>query len=84
MALSEKTSAVLSSALSNETAAQEVETILEQFLSGAYTVASIPTAVGKTGYIAFVSNGAGGDAILAFSDGTNWLRCDTKAAIAAS
>jgi len=31
-----------------------------------------------------VSDGAAGSPILAFSDGTNWLRSDTGAAVAAA
>ena len=49
---------------------------------GIYTVATVPSAV--VGGVIYVSNGAEGDPILAFSDGTNWLRSDTGAAIAAS
>ena len=36
------------------------------------------------GTVVFVSNGAGGSAILAFSDGTNWKRSDTGGTIASS
>lgn len=50
----------------------------------AYTVATAPTASNWTGENIYVSNGAAGSAILAFSDGTNWLRSDTGAAIASS
>jgi hypothetical protein len=32
----------------------------------------------------YVSDGAAGLPIAAFSDGTNWLRCDTRAVISAS
>jgi hypothetical protein len=46
-----------------------------------YTVASAPTAVGNTGSIIYVSNGAAGSPVIAFSNGTNWLRCDTLAII---
>lgn len=49
---------------------------------GVYTVATAPTAT--TGSVAYFSNGAAGDPVLAFFDGTNWLRCDTLAAISAS
>lgn len=52
--------------------------------TGTYTVASVPDATKHTGAIIYVSNGAAGNAVLAFSDGTNWLRSDTRAAIAAS
>lgn len=46
-----------------------------------YTVATLPDAV--AGGIIYVSDGAAGSAILAFSDGTDWLRSDTGAAVAA-
>lgn len=50
-----------------------------------YTVANAPSAAtAGAGTIVFVSNGAAGSAILAFSDGTNWKRSDTGATIAAS
>jgi len=49
-----------------------------------FTVATAPSAVGLTGSLIFVSNGAAGSAVVAFSDGTNWLRCDTLAAISAT
>lgn len=54
-------------------------------LLGAYTVATIPYTSGNTpikvGSVAFVADGAEGDPVLAFFDGTDWLRCDTRAAI---
>ena len=50
-----------------------------------YTVASAPSAAtAGAGTLVFVSNGAAGSAILAFSDGTNWKRSDTGATISAS
>ena len=50
-----------------------------------YTVASAPSAAtAGAGTLIYVSNGAAGGAILAFSDGTNWKRSDTGATIAAS
>mgnify|MGYP000341794989 FL=1 len=50
-----------------------------------YTVASAPSAAtAGAGSLVFVSNGAGGNPILAFSDGTNWKRSDTAATISAS
>lgn len=49
---------------------------------GTFTVAMVPDAV--AGGIIYVSDGAAGDAILAFSDGTDWLRSDTGAAVAAA
>jgi hypothetical protein len=50
-----------------------------------YTVANAPSASSAgAGTLVYVSNGAAGSAILAFSDGTNWKRSDTGATIAAS
>ena len=50
-----------------------------------YTVANAPSASSAgAGTVVFVSNGAAGSAILAFSDGTNWKRSDTGATIAVS
>jgi len=50
-----------------------------------YTVANAPSASSAgAGTLVFVSNGAAGSAILAFSDGTNWKRSDTGATISAS
>ena len=49
-----------------------------------YTVAGAPSAAtAGAGTVIYVSNGAAGSPILAFSDGTDWLRSDTGAAIAA-
>jgi hypothetical protein len=50
---------------------------------GVFTVATAPTTA-STGSVAYFSNGAAGSPILAFFDGTDWLRCDTGAAISAS
>ena len=49
---------------------------------GTYTVATAPSA--STGSVAYFSNGAAGSPVLAFYNGTNWLRVDTLAAISAS
>lgn len=49
-----------------------------------YTVATAPSAASIAGSLIYVSDGAAGSAILAFSDGTDWLRSDTGAAIAAA
>lgn len=54
------------------------------FLYPTFTVATVPAAASNTGVAIYVSNGAAGNPVLAFSDGTNWLRCDTLAAIAAA
>jgi hypothetical protein len=49
-----------------------------------FTVATAPSAVtAGAGTLIFVSNGAEGSPILAFSDGTDWKRSDTGATIAA-
>ena len=49
-----------------------------------YTVAGAPSAAtAGAGTLIYVSNGAAGSAILAFSDGTNWKRSDTGGTIAA-
>ena len=50
---------------------------------GVFTVATAPTGA-SAGSVAYFSNGAAGSPILAFFDGTDWLRCDTGAAISAS
>ena len=50
-----------------------------------YTVASAPSASDAgAGTIIYVSNGAAGSAIIAFSDGTNWKRSDTGGTLAAA
>lgn len=49
-----------------------------------YTVAGVPSASANTGAMIYVSNGAAGSPVVAFSNGTNWLRVDTLAAISAA
>ena len=50
-----------------------------------YTVASAPSAsTAGAGTIIYVSNGAAGNPIIAFSNGTDWKRSDTGATIAAA
>ena len=50
-----------------------------------YTVATAPSASSAgAGTLIYVSDGAAGSAILAFSDGTNWKRSDTGGTIAAA
>jgi hypothetical protein len=47
-----------------------------------FTVAGLPAAAtAGAGALAYVSDASGGG-ILAFSDGSGWLRCDTRAAVA--
>ena len=48
-----------------------------------YTVATAPSAASIAGSLIYVSDGAAGSPILAFSDGTDWKRSDTGATIAA-
>lgn len=48
-----------------------------------YAVAGVPAAAGNTGALIYVSNGAAGSPVVAFSNGTSWLRVDTLAAISA-
>ena len=50
----------------------------------AFTVATAPSAAGIAGTLIFVSDGAAGAAVVAFSDGTDFLRVDTRAAISAT
>lgn len=50
-----------------------------------YTVASAPSAAtAGAGTVIYTSNGAAGSPVLAFSNGTNWLRVDTLATISAA
>ena len=49
-----------------------------------YTVATAPSAASIAGALIYVSDGAAGNPILAFSNGTDWKRSDTGATIAAS
>jgi hypothetical protein len=50
-----------------------------------FTVATAPSAAtAGAGTLIFVSNGAAGSPVVAFSDGTDFLRVDTRAAIAAA
>lgn len=49
-----------------------------------YTVATAPSAASLAGTVVYVSNGAAGAPVLAFSNGTNWLRVDTLATISAT
>lgn len=53
-------------------------------VSQTFTVATVPAANNSVGGMIYVSNGANGSAIIAFSDGTDWLRVDTRGAISAT
>ena len=46
-----------------------------------YAVADLPAASSHTGAAVYVSNGAAGNPIMAFSNGSNWMRCDTNTAV---
>lgn len=48
-----------------------------------YAVATAPAASRFVGGLIYVTNGAAGAPVVAFSNGTNWLRVDTLAAISA-
>jgi hypothetical protein len=48
-----------------------------------YTAGTLPAAT-TAGQIIYVSDGAAGSPVLAFSNGTNWLRVDTLAAVSGS
>jgi hypothetical protein len=41
-------------------------------------------ATSSAGALVYVSNGASGNAVYAFSDGADWLRVDTRVAVASS
>jgi hypothetical protein len=62
----------------NFSAAPRIRGVIE---AQPYTVGTVPSASANTGAQIYVSNGAAGLPIMAFSDGTNWLRCDTRTAI---
>lgn len=47
-----------------------------------YDVAGVPDATGNARKMIYVSDGADGDPIVAFSDGTIWRRVDTNDEIA--
>lgn len=53
-------------------------------VSDTFTVATVPDATLSEGGMIYVSNGANGAAIIAFSNGTDWLRVDTRGALSAS
>lgn len=53
-------------------------------VSDTFTVATVPDATLSTGGMIYVSNGKNGSPIIAFSNGSAWLRVDTAGAISAS
>jgi len=54
-----------------------------QIQSGPYSGQTLLATVSKANLI-YTDNGASGNAVYAFSDGSNWLRVDTRAAVATS
>jgi hypothetical protein len=54
-------------------------TIISGSESGTKLLATV-----NAGNLVYVSNGASGNAVYAFSDGTSWLRVDTRVAVASS
>jgi hypothetical protein len=53
-------------------------------VSETFTVATVPDAAINTGGQIYVSNGRNGAPIIAFSNGTAWLRVDTAGVIQAT
>ena len=53
-------------------------------VSDTFTVATVPSASLSEGGQIYVNNGANGSPIIAFSNGTAWLRVDTRGAISAT
>ena len=53
-------------------------------VSATFTVATVPDAALSEGGQIYVNNGANGSPIIAFSNGTAWLRCDTAGALSAT
>ncbi|WP_024278623.1 hypothetical protein [Xanthobacter sp. 126] len=49
-----------------------------------FTVATAPAAASFAASLIYVSDGAAGSPIVAYSDGANWKRVDTGATIAAA
>ena len=54
-----------------------------QIQSGPYSGQTLLATTSKANMI-YTDNGASGNAVYAFSDGSNWLRVDTRAAVATS
>lgn len=49
-----------------------------------YTVSAANALAKTAGKLIYVSNGAAGSPVVAFGNGSAWLRCDTLATISAS
>lgn len=53
-------------------------------VSATFTVATVPDATLSAGGMVYVEDGANGAPIIAFSNGTDWLRVDTRGVIQAT
>lgn len=49
-----------------------------------YTVTTANALTKTAGKVIYVSNGANGSAVVAFGNGSAWLRCDTLGALSAT
>ena len=85
-ALGRSTTAIdadVSTALTGTSSIEARVSVLEEAAPNpfsSYTVATVPDATGHAGKTIFVSDESGG-AVLAFSDGTDWLRVTDRAVI---
>ena len=64
-----------------ETRVSDLERVKRTGQLNRYTLLTVPPASESVGCMIYVTNGAAGLPIAAFSDGVNWLRCDTRAVI---
>lgn len=53
-------------------------------VSDTFTVNTVPSAAASEGGQIYVNNGANGSPIIAFSNGSAWLRCDTAGVLSAT
>lgn len=53
-------------------------------VSDTFTVATVPDATLSEGGMIYVNNGANGAPVIAISNGTAWIRCDTLGALSDS
>lgn len=53
-------------------------------VSDTFTVATVPDAANSTGGMIYVSNGANGAPIIAYSNGSAWLRVDDRGTLSAT
>jgi len=59
-------------------------TMAAPLVLASYEVSSLPAAADNTGSLVYVSNGAAGSPVVAFSDGSNWLSVSTLAPVSGS